>query len=321
MRRFVLVALTALLVGCDDKEVRREDMPTTVAEHELAAPAVIQRIYDLVDDSLEGRIPGTPGGRKTTRMIASEFEARGLKPGGDSGSFFQRVGPAQNVVAVVEGELPPDSGYVMIVAHWDNVARDVPGAVDNAGGVAMLEEIAVAFTRIGSRPRRSVVFLVATGGETGGTGLEFYAEHPTFPLRFAVGAIELDGFNQWGKTSDIGVWSGSDSALVAILADAVRSQGRVTRTATGTARWCSPQSALASRGVPLLRTTPGMHYLGRADSFAADREREFLTNDRHRPTDVIKPDWDISGGVEDARALLRTAYFMADRLRPRPVTE
>jgi hypothetical protein len=314
MRRLALVVTIATLVACDDKKVRREEVPTTVAEHELAAPAVIQRIYDLVDDSLEGRIPGTPGGRKTTRMIASEFEARGLKPGGDSGSFFQRVGPAQNVVGVVEGALPPDSGYVMIVAHWDNVSRDVPGAVDNAAGVAMLEEIAAAFTRIGAPPPRSIVFLAATGGETGGTGAEFYAEHPTYPLRFAIGAIEIDGINQWGKTSDIGVWSGSDSALVAILAEAVRSQGRVTRSATDTARWCSPQSALASRGVPLLRTTPGIHYLGRDDSFAADREREFLTNDRHRATDVIKQDWDISGGVEDARALFRTAYFMAERL-------
>jgi hypothetical protein len=115
----------------------------------------------------------------------------------------------------------------------------------------------------------------------------------------------------------MGVWAGSDSTLVALLAEALAGENRVTSVTDEASRWCSPASAFASHHVPLLRATPGSRYLGRDDSFAADREREYLTRDRHRATDVIKPDWDISGGVEDGRSLFRAAYFMAERLRPR----
>jgi hypothetical protein len=66
--------------------------------------------------------------------------------------------------------------------------------------------------------------------------------------------------------------------------------------------------------VPLLRPTAGVEYLRRDSSFAADRLREYNSHDRHRATDVIKPDWDYSGGVGDAQVLFRAIFFMAERL-------
>lgn len=322
MKRAASLIAAVLLTACN---IRTKDpsgtLITTIPESEIGGPAIIQRIRDLVDDSLGGRIPGTPGGVKTAEMLAVEFKARGLRPGGDAGGFLQRVGDgdavSHNVVGVVDGQLPLDSGYVLITAHWDNVTENgkaIEGAVDDAAGVAVLEEIAAAFTRMAVHPRRSAVFLVATGGETGGSGVAWYADHPVAPLRLVTAAVELDGFNQWGVTRDIAVGAGSDSTLVALLGEMLALDYRVITQARPEVKWCTPTSPLSSRGVPLLRPTAGVEYLRRDSSFAADRLREYNSHDRHRATDVIKPDWDYSGGVGDAQVLFRAIFFMAERL-------
>ena len=43
----------------------------------------------LASDELEGRLPGTPGGLAATQYIADQFKAIGLKPAGESGTYFQ----------------------------------------------------------------------------------------------------------------------------------------------------------------------------------------------------------------------------------------
>lgn len=45
----------------------------------------------LASDRLEGRGPGTRGEELTTDYLAAEFQKAGLKPGGELGTYFQRV--------------------------------------------------------------------------------------------------------------------------------------------------------------------------------------------------------------------------------------
>ena len=45
----------------------------------------------LADDALEGRRPGTRGGEIAARYIAAEFQRMGLKPAGDSGTYYHSV--------------------------------------------------------------------------------------------------------------------------------------------------------------------------------------------------------------------------------------
>jgi Zn-dependent M28 family amino/carboxypeptidase len=45
-------------------------------------------LWALAHDSMEGRGPGTRGGRRAGDYIASQFKALGLTPAGDSGTFF-----------------------------------------------------------------------------------------------------------------------------------------------------------------------------------------------------------------------------------------
>jgi hypothetical protein len=60
----------------------------------------------LADDLLEGRGTGTRGHEIAAKFIASEFEAMGLEPAGDGGSYFQSVplraiDPDQEVARIV----------------------------------------------------------------------------------------------------------------------------------------------------------------------------------------------------------------------------
>ena len=57
----------------------------------LRADAIRAHIRFLADDLLEGRGPGTRGDALAQNYIASQFEAMGLQPAGDNGTYFQKV--------------------------------------------------------------------------------------------------------------------------------------------------------------------------------------------------------------------------------------
>ncbi len=56
----------------------------------ITPAAVATLLSQLADDSLRGRMTGTPGAEKAAAMIAREMQRIGLEPAGDSG-YFQRV--------------------------------------------------------------------------------------------------------------------------------------------------------------------------------------------------------------------------------------
>src|SRR6185436_7700610 len=79
------------------------------------------------------------------------------------------------------------------------------GAADNAAGVAVLLELAQAMKALpaAQQPKRSVLFLAATAEEKGLLGSRFYAQNPLYPLTQTIAVINMDGANQFGRTSDL----------------------------------------------------------------------------------------------------------------------
>jgi Zn-dependent M28 family amino/carboxypeptidase len=57
----------------------------------LDARVLRSHLEFLADDALEGRAPGTRGGRTAAKYIAAQFERLGLEPAGESGTYFQPV--------------------------------------------------------------------------------------------------------------------------------------------------------------------------------------------------------------------------------------
>ena len=81
---------------------------------------------------------------------------------------------SHNIVAKLEGTDKKDE-YVVYTAHWDHLGKDTTlkgdqiynGAADNASGSSALIEIAKAFTKLPTPPRRSILFLSVTAEEKG----------------------------------------------------------------------------------------------------------------------------------------------------------
>src|SRR4051812_20542728 len=63
---------------------------------DITANDLRTRLYGFANDSMSGRRIGEPGNFKGTDYIAREFKRLGLKPAGDSGTWFQNMpyGPA-----------------------------------------------------------------------------------------------------------------------------------------------------------------------------------------------------------------------------------
>src|SRR3954469_13484384 len=68
--------------------LKHKAQPTTAA---IDARDLMTRLYVFADDSMMGREAGTVGGLKGTGYIAAEVKRLGLRPAGDSGSYFQNV--------------------------------------------------------------------------------------------------------------------------------------------------------------------------------------------------------------------------------------
>ncbi len=70
--------------------IAAQDSILTPPSH-ITAPEIDAHLRFLSSDLLEGRAPGTRGGKLATEYIAAQLEAFGLKPGASDSSFFQKV--------------------------------------------------------------------------------------------------------------------------------------------------------------------------------------------------------------------------------------
>ena len=229
-----------------------------------------------------------------------------------------------NVLGLVEGADPAvKNEFVVYTAHWDHLGKDESrpgdqifnGAVDNASGVASILEIARGFKALPKPPRRSILFIAVTAEEKGLLGAKYYAEHPLYPLEKTLANINIDGINVWGKTTDIVDVGLGMSDLDDILADAAKRQNRVVKPDAEPEKgffYRSDHFEFAKLGVPALDTDSGTIYPGRPVDFGVQKREEYTKNDYHKPTDEIKPGWDLSGAVDDLELLLEVGSRVAD---------
>jgi Zn-dependent M28 family amino/carboxypeptidase len=230
---------------------------------------------------------------------------------------------SKNVVAKLEGTDRKDE-YVIYSAHWDHLGRDAAlkgdqiynGALDNASGTAGMLEIAKAFTKLSPAPSRSVLFLAVTAEEKGLLGARYYAQNPLYPLAHTAANINLDGVNQWGRTKDITIVGLGNSSLEDVLSRVLQADGRTITPDPEPEKgfyYRSDHFEFAKQGVPALYVDAGTDYVGKPKDFGMRKREEYTANDYHKPSDEVKPDWDLSGAVDDLRALFRVGYVVAGR--------
>jgi hypothetical protein len=93
----VLLTVTPLFVAAQEQQLAplppalpriHKPQPTTTA---ITTSDLMTRLYIFADDSMQGRATGSRGNAKGTAYLAAEVRRIGLKPAGDSGTYFQNL--------------------------------------------------------------------------------------------------------------------------------------------------------------------------------------------------------------------------------------
>ncbi len=231
---------------------------------------------------------------------------------------------SHNVIARLDGkDAKLRNEYVVYTAHWDHLGIGPAvnghtiyhGAADNASGTAGLLEIAKAYTKVQPPPRRSILFLSVTAEEKGLLGSRYYAEHPLYPVRKTVAEINMDVLNVLGPTRDIVVIGLGNSTLDDDLKAVASEQGRVVKPDPEPEKgfyFRSDHFSFAKQGVPALDTHSGIDYIGRPEGWGLEMRKKYTTEDYHKPSDEVKPDWNLAGAVQDLRLLFSVGYRVAN---------
>ncbi|MDQ6736917.1 MAG: M20/M25/M40 family metallo-hydrolase [Gemmatimonadota bacterium] len=289
----------------------------------------------LADDSMQGRMTGSPGSADAATFIASQMRDVGLVPQGDSG-YFQRVPialtrrtngadrlslvsdftvldtfpaarrrPAVNVIGMIRGTDPRrGSQVVMIDAHYDHLGIGAPvngdsvynGADDDASGTTAVLEIARSIAN-GPPPRRSILFVATTGEEVGLLGTRWFIAHPPVNLKSIVANMEIEMI-------------GRPDSLAG---------GRGRAWLTGYDR-SSMGSIFAAAGLSIVRDSrPQQHFFERSDNIAFARmgipahtlSTYNMHKDYHRPSDELSK-IDFSHMTRVIETAVRAVRLLAD---------
>ncbi len=239
-----------------------------------------------------------------------------------------RTVDSRNVVAMLEGSDPAlKNEYVIYTAHWDHfgIGEKVKGdsiyngASDNATGTAGLLAMAKAFAAAKTAPKRSILFLSVTSEEQGLLGSQYYGMMPLYPLNKTLANINMDGLNTWGKTKDVVVIGLGASELDDYARAAAAEQGG--RSLRGDAEpekgfyYRSDHFNFAKVGVPAFDPESGIEYVGKDAAYGRKTRDEYTENDYHKPSDEIKPGWELSGAVQDLQLFFTIGYRVASAAR------
>ncbi|MEP7324734.1 MAG: M28 family peptidase [Gemmatimonadota bacterium] len=115
MRYLALLALFAAVPAAAQS-------PQVRAANTITQADIARRIGIVADDSMMGRDTPSPGLEKTAAYVAGEFRRLGLKPGGDSGTFFQRYPLTQRQIDAASSSLIFQSSDVDIPISFSHDA-------------------------------------------------------------------------------------------------------------------------------------------------------------------------------------------------------
>ncbi|HEX7116774.1 MAG TPA: M28 family metallopeptidase [Steroidobacter sp.] len=211
-----------------------------------------------------------------------------------------------NVLGVLPGTDPDlRDEYVVVAAHLDAFVGKPPngdsiynGAVDNAGGVATMLEVARAIQASGGA-RRSILFFATTAEEKGLIGSDYFVEHPTVPLEKMVAAISVDGLMAFHDFAGIVSLGSEHSTLGEISLAAARAIGAVHVPDPIPERGnlaLSDQYPFLRMGIPVLFPNPARGTTRAGTEDVADWDT-YESRHYHQPSDDMHLPlrWDVAG--------------------------
>jgi Zn-dependent M28 family amino/carboxypeptidase len=238
-----------------------------------------------------------------------------------------RMVDSRNVLGKIQGSDPAlKDEYVIFTSHWDhygigpeiNGDRIYNGALDNATGIGGMIELGRTFATLPVAPKRSLLFLAVTAEEQGLLGSDYYARNPIYPLNKTLAVVNMDALNIYGRTKDLTVVGLGASDLDDYARDAATAQGRVLRAdpkPENGGYFRSDHFPFAKQGVPAISAGGGDDYIGRPAGWGQKVQDAYTAQHYHKPSDEIRPDWDLSGALEDLQIYYAIAARAADTTR------
>lgn len=232
--------------------------------------------------------------------------------------------PAPNVAGYVEGGDPQLKKQVVIYsAHYDHIGRRTGegdtvfnGAWDNASGTAEVLEVAAAFGRMTTPPRRSTLFLFVTGEEKGLLGSEYYARHPRFPIEDTAANINLDMTEIFGIGKELVPQGAERSTLMRSCEAAAKELGlRIGKDPTPELNVFtrSDQFSFVKVGVPSLFLRWSNEHEDLAPGAVKALSKKKLDTIYHKEADEFDPTWSWEGMRRHAQSAFLIGVDVANR--------
>lgn len=210
MKKIALLLLVTSL-SCFSQKASVTSITPTKYLKIITAANLKTHLSILASDEMEGRETGSAGQKKAGNYIIKQYKTNAIPNPTGATDYYQKI-PAtflnairndnlkdsENILAFIKGSEKPDE-IIVVSAHYDHVGiknnEIYNGADDDGSGTVALLEIAKAFSiakKDGNGPKRSVLFLHATGEEHGLLGSRYYSENPLFPLANTIADINID---------------------------------------------------------------------------------------------------------------------------------
>ncbi len=219
---------------------------------------------------------------------------------------------SSNVVGKIAGR-KKGSGAVLFMGHWDHLGICAPegapdricnGAVDNASGIAVLNEIAGSLAK--KKHDRDIYFVATTAEESGLLGAYAFAEKPALPLDQIVISLNVDTIAIAPRGSKVAIIGRGTTPLDATVEAVAKKTGRAIESSTDANAFIQRQDgwALAQKGVPALMV---------GGSFAdLELMQKFLGSDYHGPDDELTDKTELGGAADDADLHIALGRYFAD---------
>lgn len=280
------------------------------------AEALFANEQHRLNEVFAGAEKGTPARFALSKSATIQFQSRHEKVESD------------NVVALLEGSDPLlRREWVLFSTHVDHLGIGdavegdsiYNGAMDNAGGCAVLLEVARTFATSPERPKRSLLFLFVTAEEAGLLGSDYFACHPTIPRGEIVADVNFDGGTSLTPLRDVIAWGAEHSSLGAAVQPAASQEGFSVSPDPFPEEGFfvrSDQFSFVEKGIPSLFVGVGVNSSQPGvDGFA--NLKRWLVTVYHSPKDDLSQPIHYETSARFAGFLWRLGYAIAaDSQRP-----
>lgn len=200
----------------------------------IDAERLMADLRALSAPDMEGRLAGSPGGRRARAYILERFREIGLQPvagsheqtfplGGGGETQGARLAVGTNVMGMIAGR-GGAARLVIVGAHYDHVGvrngQLYPGADDNASGVAAMLAVAGALT--GHATDGSILFVAFDAEEQELRGARHFVHHSPVDLRTVSAMVNLDMVGRGDANTLVVAGTSHTPSLRAVVTEAAR---------------------------------------------------------------------------------------------------